>query len=155
MHSADFLPDGIHVDDLIGKEFVICKTLHDAVHLEVAPGEEKFNTLLDFSFSLGKVVVELLNELFAFFECLDVSLPPGVPLVLDHDASLLGAVHLEVEPGALDLLLVHLGGALLRGQHRLLHFLDGSQGLQLLLAYRRLLHSQTYQQRSFRIRFGS
>ena len=132
--SAHLLPDGVHINYLIGEEFVIRETSYDVVDLLIAPSEEQLHTLLDLSLPLNEIVIELLNELLAFLECLDVPLPPRVPLVLNHVAALFGAVHLQVEACPLDLLLVDLGSPLLGCQHGLLHLFHGFERLQLLLS---------------------
>ena len=74
--SAHLLPYCVHVNYLICEEFLIRETSYDMVDLLVAPCEEEFHTLLDLSLPLDEVVIELLHELLAFLESLDVPLSP-------------------------------------------------------------------------------
>ena len=134
MDCAHFLPDGVNVNYLICEEFLIRETSNDVVDLLVAPCEEEFYTFPDLSLPLDEVVIELLHELLTFLESFNVPLSPRVSLILDHSAALVGAVHLQVEACALDLLLVDLGSSLLGCQHGLLHLLHGLQCLQFLLS---------------------
>ena len=89
------------------------------VNFDVGSLEELVGSLLDLRLLLGKVVVELIDELFGFLEAGDVALTSAIPLSFNHRRSLKRLDHFHLESSTLDLSLVHLGAPLLRGQYGL------------------------------------
>lgn len=85
------------------------------VHFDVRPLEELIDSLLDLSLLFGKVVVELIHELFGFLEAGDVALAPAVPLRLYHRCTFERLDHFHLKASALDFGLVDLGAPLLGG----------------------------------------
>ena len=131
---AYFVPDGVHVGDLVLQEKVIRKTCHDVLYLCVRGSHEDSASLLDLILSLTEVVVELVDVLVAFVDGGDVALAAAVTLGLYHDPTLLRAGHLHLESGALNLSLVNFGGFLLSGKDRLRDLFHVFERLKLLLA---------------------
>jgi hypothetical protein len=83
----NLLPDAIYPGDLISEKVFVSKLHHDIANLTITISYESVSSILDIISPFSEVIVKLINELGAFFECEDVSLTATVSLLLNHGLS--------------------------------------------------------------------